>query len=49
MFSQQRHALEAGRSLMGKLDHVYSTGKPVASAVDTGQQKILAVKNMIKM
>jgi len=36
MFDLKRHALMAGRNLMGKLDYAYHTGKHVLNAVDRG-------------
>jgi len=36
MLSMKRGALEAGRSLMGKLNVAYHTGRGIAHAVDRG-------------
>ena len=36
MFDLKRHALAAGRSLMGKLEYTYHTGRHVFNAVDRG-------------
>ena len=38
MFTMQRHAMAAGRNLLGKLEYGYHTGRHIAHALDRGYQ-----------
>jgi len=48
MFDLKRHALAAGRNLMGKLDYAYHTGKHVLNAVDRGYHMFKRIHSAVQ-
>ena len=48
MFDLKRHALAAGRNLMGKLDYAYTTGRHFANVVDRGYHMFKKIHSVVQ-
>jgi len=48
LFNMKRHALATGRTFMGKLDHIYHSGKHIANAVDRGYQMFKRIHSAVQ-